>query len=381
MKILRLALALVSLLLIVLGVALVATRPEPLTPGTQSARRLQPGPYPVEKAEDVWVDKSRPTAANGDYEGAPTRTFEIALWSPKDAPGPHPLLVYSHGFMSDRNEGKYLAEHLASHGYVVVSASFPLTHFGAPGGPFADDVVNQPADVSFLIDRVLSLSPTERNFYGGIDRDRIAVAGLSLGGLTTTLVAFHPTLGDPRIRAAVSIAGPSAMFSRDYFAFVKVPFLMIAGTHDAMIPYASNGAPIPRLIHDGGLVTIEGASHAGFSAIAAGPMRLLGNPDNVGCESLMANLDLEPGTSPFANLGGPEDGLVDASQTPLPCEIRFDEVMHPGRQHMLTTLSVRAFLESRFAETEEDREKHAKFLAVGLPSEIPDLKFTGPESA
>ena len=51
----------------------------------------------------------------------------------------------------------------------------------------------------------------ERPFAGGIDRDRIGAMGLSLGGLTTTLVAFHPTLGDPRIRAAVSIAGPSAM--------------------------------------------------------------------------------------------------------------------------------------------------------------------------
>jgi len=35
----------------------------------------------------------------------------------------------------------YLAEHLASHWYVVVSADYPLTHLQAPGGPNYLDVV------------------------------------------------------------------------------------------------------------------------------------------------------------------------------------------------------------------------------------------------
>jgi dienelactone hydrolase len=376
LKILRIILTLLLLAIVGVGIALAMTGPVGVPPGTQSAARLAPGPYAVHKFEQNWVDSSRPTAVNGDYAGAPDRTFTVALWSPKNAPGPHPLLVYSHGFMSERHGGEYLAEHMASHGYVVVSTDFPLTHFGAPGGPFAEDVVNQPADVSFLIDRVLALGPNERNFLGGIDRSRIGALGLSLGGLTTTLVSFHPTLGDPRIRAAVSIAGPSALFNRDYFAFAKVPFLMIAGTHDAMIQYDSNGAPVPELIQEGGLVTIQGASHAGFSNMAAGPMRFLGNPDNLGCKSLMTNLDLQAGDNPFDNLGGESEGIIDASGMPLPCEIQFDEAMHPGRQHMLTTLAVRAFFESHFAREAETRSTHARFLENTLPSEIAEISFT-----
>ncbi len=375
MKIIRVLVLLIALLTGGVAIALALSTPSPLPPGSESEARLAMGPYAVNQVEETWVDSRRSTDANGDYAGAPDRTFSVALWSPVDAQGTHPLLVYSHGFMSNRHGGSYLAEHMASYGYVVVGADYPLTHFGAPGGPVADDVVNQPADVSFLIDRVLALEPDERPFRGGIDRNRIGVLGLSLGGLTTTLAAFHPRLGDPRISAAISIAGPSAMFGPDYFDFADIPFLMIAGTHDAMIQYAANGEPIPDLITRGGLVTIEGASHAGFSSMAAGPMRLLGNPDNLGCDSLMANLDLEPNENPFADLGGPEEGMLDASGTPLPCEVTFDEALHPGRQHWLATLAVRAFFESHFASEESARQTHANFLAGTFASEIEEVHF------
>jgi predicted dienelactone hydrolase len=377
MKILGvIALFLVSIAAFV-GIALAMTGPEPLAEGTTSAARLAPGPYVVDLSEEVWVDESRPTAANGEYAGAQNRTFQIALWSPKDAPGPHPLLVYSHGFMSNRHGGSYLAEHMASHGYVVVATDYPLTHYGAPGGPYADDVVNQPADVSFLIDRVLALGSGERNFAGGIDRDRIGVLGLSLGGLTTTLVAFHPRLSDPRIAAAVSIAGPSVMFGPRYFDFADVPFLMIAGTHDAMIQYNVNGEPLPGLITEGGLVTIAEASHAGFSSMASGPMRLLGNPDNLGCRALLGNLELTSGENPFTDLGGAEEGMIDAAGTPLPCEVQFEHALHPGRQHMLTTLAVRAFFGGHFSDDADEREEQVRFLEVTLPAEIAEVDYQG----
>jgi len=375
MKLFRIVILLVLSIAASVGIALAMTGPKPIAEGTTSAARLAPGPFAVDQVEEIWVDDSRATAANGDYPGAPDRTFQISLWSPKNAVGPHPLLVYSHGFMSNRHGGRYLAEHMASHGYVVVATDYPLTHFGAPGGPFADDVVNQPADVSFLIDRVLGLASGDRNFAGGIDRDQIGVLGLSLGGLTTTLVAFHPKLGDPRIRAAISIAGPTVMFGPDYFDFAEVPFLMIAGTHDAMIQYTANGERIPALITEGGLITIVEASHAGFSSMAAGPMRLLGNPDNLGCRSLLDNLELEPNESSFTNLGGAEEGLVDAAGTPLPCEVQFEDALHPGRQHMLTTLAVRAFFGIHFSHEATDSEAHARFLETTLPAEILEVDY------
>ena len=39
---------------------------------------------------------------------------------------------------------------------------------------------------------------------GGIDTKKIGVSGLSLGGLNTLLVTYHPTLRDPRIKAAAA---------------------------------------------------------------------------------------------------------------------------------------------------------------------------------
>jgi len=278
--------------------------------------------------------------------------------------------------MSTRDGGTHLAEHLASHGYVVVAASFPLTTFNAPGGPNANDVINQPRDVSFLIDRVLALGPDERAFPDGIDRNRIGVAGVSLGGLTATLAAYHPRLRDPRIRAAISIAGPSIMFGPRYFDSADVPFLMIAGTHDAMIRYEENAGPIPDKITEGGVITLTGASHAGFSYMTEGPMRLLGNPDGIGCRSLMANLELEAGEEPFPGLGGPEDGILEASGMTLPCETRFESAMPAGRQHWLTVLAARAFFESHFAADPRARADHALFLTRTLPEELSEIHYT-----
>ena len=251
-----------------LAVACAWNAAAPPAADSESARRLASGPHRVATFDTVFVDASRPTDANGDFAGSPERTLAATLWYPEGAAAAHPLLVYSHGFMSMRSENAPLTALLASHGYVVVAVDYPLTNFGAPGGPNVRDAVNQPDDVRFVIDRVLAWEPGERPFAGEIDRERIGAVGLSLGGLTTTLATFHPRLRDPRIAAAVSIAGPAAMFSPAFFATADVPFLMIAGTGDAMIAYESNAAPIPRMVRSGGLVSIEGASHAGFSAFA-----------------------------------------------------------------------------------------------------------------
>jgi len=375
MKTLRILAALILLIGLAIGVALTMTSPIPLVAGTVSASRLRPGPYAIDVSERVWVDESRPTDPNGDYEGAPSRSFDVALWAPVDAPGPHPLVIYSHGFMSTRHGGTHLGQHLASHGYVVVSANYPLTHFGAPGGPNANDFVHQPGDVSFLIDQALALRPDERSFRGGIDRERIAVMGVSLGGLTSTLVAYHPRYADPRIRAAISIAGPGVLFDENYFEFADIPFLMIGGTHDAMIQFDENAAGIPDKIATGGLVAIKGGSHAGFSYLTSGPLRIIGNPDEIGCATLMENLDIEEGTNPFPGLGGPYEGIIDSAGSALPCEIRFADAMRAGRQQWFTMLAAHAFLESHFATDPTTRESHAQFLAETLPRENKEVEY------
>jgi dienelactone hydrolase len=380
MRFLRIALGIAVILGLCVAIALARTAPRPFPADTQSGRRLASGPFAVAREELEWVDMARPTAANGDYAGAPERRLQVALWHPVAAPGHHPLLVYSHGFMSSRYGGRYLAEHLASHGYVVVAADFPLSHFGAPGGPFAGDVVNQPGDVSFLIDRALALAQSDPAFPGEIDRERIGAFGLSLGGLTTSLVAFHPQLRDPRLHAALSIAGPGVMFNAHFYQSADLPFLMIGGTSDAMIDYTLNAATLPGRIRRGGLVTIQRATHAGFDDTAGGVMRLVGNLDRIGCRALLANLHLDQTKKLFAVLGTAAIGVVDPGDDFVPCRKHYDDAMPAGLQHQLTTLAVRAFFDAQFAEDADERAVADAFLTQVLPRERPEIGYTAATS-
>jgi len=367
-----------------LALAFLRAAPEPPGEESESATRLTPGPLAVGHADHTFVDPSRPTPENGDFPGASERTLEGTLWYPLDAPGPHPFVVYSHGFMSMRGENPPLAELLAGHGYVVASVDYPLTNGNAPGGPNIADVVNQPADVSFVIDTVTSWSEDARPFPGSIDPERIGVAGLSLGGLTTTLVSFHPRLRDPRIAGAVSIAGPSSIFTDAFFASADLPFLMIAGTGDAIVPFEVNAAPIPtKLQHGGGLLAIEGASHAGFAAFAdMFPLRLLANPDRLGCAALMRNLgELRSEDNPFTVLGGAEDGLAFDDGAPTPCQNGAPEdALAAGRQLMITRLATLAFFESLFAEDGAERASQAAYLHETLPHDFPEASYRGAEA-
>ncbi len=359
------------------GIAWIATIPEGLPEGSQSAARLAVGPHPVGQVEFEWVDRARSTAANGDYPGAVDRTFQVALWFPKGAKGKLPLVVYSHGFMSSRYGCTYLAEHLASHGYVIVSADFPLTNLDASGGPNFLDVVNQPLDVSFLIDQVLALEGLNRPFDGEIDIERIGAIGLSLGGATTTLVAFHPEWRDPRVAAAISIAGPGDVFGPQFFDHAAVPFLMIAGTADAIVDYELNALPIPDRAHNGGLVLIKGGTHVGFTHVAAGILRLLGNPDDIACSAAPADSSGSTQENTFVGLfGTPEQGLLNVSDYRPPCTKTFERTMAAGRQQMLTTLVVRAFFGSQFAKEQTDRTRHEVFLERTLPGELQEVTYT-----
>jgi len=355
------------------------TRPIGPAELSASAERLRPGPHAVESVDRTLVDLSRPTPAHGDFSGTSSRTLETTLWFPEDAGGAHPLLVYSHGFMSMRSEAVLYAEHLASHGYVVIAADYPATNFLAPGGPNIADAASQPGDVSFMIDTITNWSEAERPFRGTIDARRIGAAGLSLGGFTATVATFHPTLRDPRISAAISIAGPSAMFAQHFFANARVPFLMIAGDADAIVDYAANAAPIPsKLAHGGALLTLAGGSHTGFSPMADGVMRVFGNPDRIGCAALSRTLRLAPRENPFVGLGGEEQGVLAQIDQPLPCANGAPRrALAAGRQLMITKLALRAFLESVWESGLSRRNESARFLAETLARDFEEVRYQG----
>ena len=121
------------------------------------------GSYEVDLYQEIMVDESRTTPVNGDYAGSAQRALEVHVWVPKSANTKSPLIIYSHGFVSTWRGGAYLAEHLASRGYVVAAPDFPLTNWYAPGGPNITDIVNQPGDVSFIIDTILKQSSSKHH--------------------------------------------------------------------------------------------------------------------------------------------------------------------------------------------------------------------------
>jgi predicted dienelactone hydrolase len=372
--VLKATVVVVILLLLTLAIAWIRSVPAPLPAGSESAARRAPGPRGVGKVDLEWVDPSRPTPANGDFAGAPERRFAVTLWYPKEDAAPHPLLVYSHGFMSNRHGGRYLAEHLASYGYVVVAADFPLSNGDAPGGANFADVINQPADVSFLIDQALALTGDARPFAGELDRARVGALGLSLGGLTTTLVVAHPEMRDPRIRAAVSIAGPGDIFGRDYFAAAP-PLLMIAGTADEIVDYEENAAPIPARLREGGLLTIAGATHVGFTHVATGFLRVFRSADAFICS--LSKDNFEARVHPFAGrFGGPELGLVEPPTFTPACTKELTATVTPKRQQDVTAVAAHAFFAGLFDADEGARAEHRRFLHETLPAELDDVRFT-----
>jgi predicted dienelactone hydrolase len=368
----------IALLVLILLSGLVywfATVPASATPrGSESQARFAPGPYHVITEAFKAVDTSRKTQPNNDFAGRDVRVLKGEIWRPQALKAPGPLLVYSHGFMSFHREGLYLARFLASHGYTVIAVDFPLTNFFAPGNPLISDVVNQPRDVSFLIDTMLQRNSDATDaLHNTIDPKKIAVAGVSLGGMTSTLVSFHRKVRDPRITAAISIAGPANMFTPQFFAGSTVPFMMIAGDGDAIVPFDKNAAPIPHKYPGSILVDLKNASHAGFAQPAATFLRFFANPDTLGCRQVIKGLKNKPANTKepefMPGLDAAEDG-IDLSDRSLPCSGHIPaSTMPAAQQHMLTTLAAYSFLQSVFDNDPAARTAAKHYLLTTLPSE------------
>jgi dienelactone hydrolase len=260
------------------------------------------------------------------------------------------LIAHSHGLLDYRTGEIYLAQHLASWGYVVASADFPLTNLAKLACIRLADVENQPADVSFVIDSVLA------EFGSAIDVDRIGASGLSFGGTTTLLVTYHPEVRDPRIKAALPIAPGACMVTKPFFATTDAPMLLVAGTSDVLVPYRQNAKrPFQAARAPKYLVSLRRASHTGF----AGP--LVGHPgtphpDGIGCDAIddVVPDDPDSNADPFAGLEGDGTGVVSTpKRCPLPC--RDDDLpasaMPPALQQDLTKIAASRSSRARSATT------------------------------
>jgi predicted dienelactone hydrolase len=205
----------------------------------------------------------------------------------RDAPpdlalGPYPVVILSPGFAIGATSYAWLAEHLASHGLVVVA----IEHAEAldPSGLWRATVA-RPGAIGAVLDHVQEQARTG-TFAGLADMQRVAVVGHSYGGYTALAAAgarldtgrmaaicerayatadpvtflcdallprvgdmaslagladppwaLWPSWSDPRIDAAVALAGDAVMFGEAGLAEVSVPVMTIGGTMDVDAPF------------------------------------------------------------------------------------------------------------------------------------------------
>jgi dienelactone hydrolase len=133
---------------------------------------------------------------------------EVAGARPLRTGGPYPLVIFGHGFAVTPAIYAPLLRAWARAGYVVAAPVFPLGNANAPGGPNEADLVNQPADMSFVITRMLGASAAPAGpFSGLIDVRHVAVSGQSDGGDTALSAAYNQHFRDRRIDAAIILSG------------------------------------------------------------------------------------------------------------------------------------------------------------------------------
>ncbi len=308
-----------SALLLALGSPAIGHFADPLTHGAdevasakvESGYKLSRGPYRVSVARATVHDEAR------------DKDLEVVIRSPRVEKAPvkgedakaFPMVVFSHGMGGSGETFSELAEHWASHGYVVVlpthadslkfrSREERRDFVRSPREATRTvDLAQRVGDVKFLLDSIGSIEK-EAGLTGKatIDREQLFVAGHSAGAFTAQLAIGMKargqqvvgerglsltSIGDARLKGAIIISGQGVLggaLTKESWESIDRPILTITGSLDTSP--ASNQTPESRQDSftysrgraKGGpaayLLFIEGATHSSYAGKSAS--RLLG---------------------------------------------------------------------------------------------------------
>ena len=227
---------------------------------------------------------------------------------------PYPLVVLSPGFSIGSMAYAWLAEHLASYGFVVVSPDHNENL--DPENLLWQTAITRPQDILTVFDYIDRQTSPDGDFAQLIDPETVAVIGHSYGGYTALAAAgaqfdtegfrtqcegtiadeapgawlcemllphmadmadlagldvvpdgLWPAQADTRVDAIVPMAGDAFFFGQDGLAQISVPVMAIGGTADEDSPYMMSTYPAYEYAASQRKVRIAltGAEHMVFS--------------------------------------------------------------------------------------------------------------------
>ncbi len=219
-----------------------------------------------------WYPARSADGAAAVYEVLPGVGFTAAASENAPAvPGPHPLVVFSHGRSGARTSYTLLCEGLAARGFVVVAPDHPGdTLVDWMLGTQVDDATNEIQrvdDLRFMLDALLadhSVLPP----LGHVDDASVAVVGHSYGAFTALAYAGADPR-DVRVRAVAGLQSFTRSLSRKVIARIEVPALLVAGIQDETCPPEVDtdrawGVLVDR---DARRVDVEAAGHQACSDV------------------------------------------------------------------------------------------------------------------
>jgi predicted dienelactone hydrolase len=244
--------------------------------------------------------------------GEPLTAF---VYLPQKLTKPAPIIVITPGLNSDFQSLRYVAEHLASHGFAIVGIDFPESDnkrmtdalLGLDTFPTPNAWMNQPKDVSLVLDTLAQKTKSDGNWQGKLDINNVGILGHSLGGYTAIAtgganvqwddllkecaklnnpnqINLNPALlwqcqgvtdsppvknlEDPRIKAVIAINPvTNPAFGNEGINAISVPIIFIAGGADIFAP------PLPEQIvpfsavdkENKYLLLVKNGTHLSFS--------------------------------------------------------------------------------------------------------------------
>jgi predicted dienelactone hydrolase len=237
---------------------------------------------------------------------------------------PYPLVVLSPGFSIGSSSYAWLAEHLASYGFVVISPEHRETL--DPANELWRAAITRPQDILTVFSYVDEQMGPGGVFAGLVDPGLVAVVGHSYGGYTSLAAAgagidtdafrsqcesvsetdepgawlceqllphmadmaslagldsipdgLWPARADPRVDAIVPMAGDAFFFGQAGLAEIDAPVMAIGGTNDDDSPYLWGTHPSYEYASSQKKVRIalEGAEHMIFTGPCESTPRLL----------------------------------------------------------------------------------------------------------